>query len=130
MRKKGLFSPQKAQRGLPEGLSGACKGAEKGSKIDFSEIDPEGGLRAWGARKTHFYGDLSLFWPSKNSKNRCTPTHSMLHRKLRTGGFGKPAHKYCISKPKALLVGIYGKSTSVGNRYPLNSGFWGVTNLS
>ena len=39
------------------------KGGHLGSKIDFSEIDPEGGLRAWGAQKTHFYGDLSLFWP-------------------------------------------------------------------
>ena len=34
-----------------------------GSKIDFSEIDPEGGLGARGAQEKHFYGDLRLFWP-------------------------------------------------------------------
>ena len=48
-------------------FQGLVKGQKKGhfgSKIDFSEIDPEGGLGAWGAQKTHFYGGLSLFWPS------------------------------------------------------------------
>ena len=55
------------QNGFLKAFQGLAKGPKRGhfgSKIDFSEIDPEGGLGAWGAQKTHFYGDLSLFWPS------------------------------------------------------------------
>ena len=47
-------------------LPGLVKGPKKGhsgSKINFFEIDPEGGLGAWEAQKTHFYGYLSLFGP-------------------------------------------------------------------
>ena len=47
-------------------FQGLVKGQKKGHfgpKIDFSEIDPEGGLGAWGAQKTHFYDDLGLFLP-------------------------------------------------------------------
>ena len=45
------------------GLLRGRKGGHFGSKIDFFEIDPEGGLGAWGAHKTPFYGGLSMFWP-------------------------------------------------------------------
>ena len=47
-----------------QGLAKGPKKGHLGSKIDFSEIDPEGGLGAWGAQKIHFYGGLSLFRPS------------------------------------------------------------------
>ena len=53
--------------GFPKAFQGLAKGPKKGrlgSKIDFSEIYPEDGLGAWGAQKTHFYGDLSLLWPT------------------------------------------------------------------
>ena len=56
-----------AEKGFPEAFQELAMGQKKGhfgSKIDFSEIDPEGGLGAWGGQKTHFYGGLSMFWPT------------------------------------------------------------------
>ena len=62
------FRPFQAENGFAKAFQGLAKGPKKwvilGQKIDVSEIDPEGGLGAWGAQKTHFYGDLSLFWPT------------------------------------------------------------------
>ena len=52
----GPFRLKMASQRLFRGLQRGRKRVILGSKIDFSEIDPEGGLRAWGAQKTHFYG--------------------------------------------------------------------------